>query len=121
MFDQIKKMFQPGGKSSSATRAYRILTVEDTEIDRKIIIKSLSSKGYDILIARNGQEGVDMAVAQKPDFVDARKYRGRKDSRCLKGYKKPVLQVERCIAFLGGAGYGNAPRRPKRQHRSPQC
>ncbi len=47
----------------------RILLVEDNEMNRDMLSRRLTRNGYEIIIAVNGQEGVDMAMAQKPDLI----------------------------------------------------
>jgi len=47
----------------------RILVVEDTEDNRRIVRDLLSSAGYDILEATDGEAGVAMARTHKPDLV----------------------------------------------------
>lgn len=47
----------------------KILLVEDNELNRDMLSRRLSRKGYEILIAVNGQEGVDLATSEKPDLI----------------------------------------------------
>ncbi len=47
----------------------RILLVEDNEMNRDMLSRRLKRKGYDVLIAVDGAEGVSMAVADDPDLV----------------------------------------------------
>lgn len=47
----------------------RILLVEDNEMNRDMLSRRLSRRGYEILIAVNGQEGVDMTRGENPDLV----------------------------------------------------
>ncbi len=47
----------------------RILLVEDQEDNRRIARDLLSSVGYEILEATNGEEGVAMAAAHRPDLI----------------------------------------------------
>ena len=47
----------------------RILLVEDNEMNRDMLSRRLKRKGYDILIAVDGKEGVDMAQSDSPDLV----------------------------------------------------
>ena len=46
-----------------------ILIVEDNEKNMKLARDVLQAKGYATLEAVNGEEGVDMALAHKPDLV----------------------------------------------------
>ncbi len=47
----------------------RILTIEDSLLSRRAIVKILRSDGYEILEAANGQQGLDMAATYAPDCI----------------------------------------------------
>ena len=47
----------------------RILIVEDTEDNRRILRDLLTAAGYDLLEAADGEAGVEMAARHKPDLV----------------------------------------------------
>jgi two-component system cell cycle response regulator DivK len=47
----------------------RILVIEDQEDNRIILRDLLTSVGFEVIEALNGQEGVDMAGAQQPDLI----------------------------------------------------
>ncbi|HLI10557.1 MAG TPA: response regulator [Alphaproteobacteria bacterium] len=47
----------------------RILVVEDTEDNRRIIRDCLSGAGYEIVEAVDGAVGVAMAASDKPDLI----------------------------------------------------
>lgn len=47
----------------------QILLVEDNEMNRDMLSRRLKKRGFDIQIAINGQEGVDMAKAGMPDLI----------------------------------------------------
>src|SRR5439155_9550583 len=47
----------------------RILLVEDNEMNRDMLSRRLMRKGYEVVVATDGQEGVDMAKSQSPDLV----------------------------------------------------
>jgi len=47
----------------------RILVIEDQEDNRAILRDLLTSVGYEILEAVNGEEGVRMAEAHRPDLI----------------------------------------------------
>jgi CheY-like chemotaxis protein len=46
----------------------RILLVEDNEMNRDMLSRRLIRKGYEVFLANDGQEGLDMALAQ-PDLI----------------------------------------------------
>jgi two-component system, cell cycle response regulator DivK len=47
----------------------RILLVEDNEMNRDMLSRRLRRRGFEVLIAGDGEEGVSMAAAEKPDLV----------------------------------------------------
>lgn len=47
----------------------KILLVEDNEMNRDMLSRRLTRNGFEVVIAVNGQEGVDMAAREKPDLV----------------------------------------------------
>ena len=49
--------------------AKRILIVEDQEDNRRIMRDVLSSAGYDLIEAVNGEDGVKLAHSERPDLI----------------------------------------------------
>jgi two-component system, cell cycle response regulator DivK len=47
----------------------RILIVEDQEDNRAILRDLLSTAGYELIEATNGQEGVELAQQRRPDLI----------------------------------------------------
>jgi len=47
----------------------KILLVEDNEMNRDMLSRRLERRGYDVVIAVDGQQGVDMAVAEPYDLI----------------------------------------------------
>ena len=47
----------------------RILVIEDTEDNRRILHDLLSNAGFDLLEADDGETGVAMATNEKPDLI----------------------------------------------------
>jgi len=47
----------------------RILIVEDQEDNRAILRDVLSTAGYELIEATNGQEGVERAQQERPDLI----------------------------------------------------
>jgi two-component system, cell cycle response regulator DivK len=47
----------------------KILLVEDNEMNRDMLSRRLGRKGYDIVIAVDGQQAIDMASAESPDLI----------------------------------------------------
>ena len=47
----------------------RLLLVEDNEMNRDMLTQRLERKGYQILIAVDGIEGVRLAKSERPDLI----------------------------------------------------
>lgn len=47
----------------------RILLVEDNELNRDMLSRRLSKRGFEIDIAIDGQQGIDMANSGQPDLI----------------------------------------------------
>jgi two-component system, cell cycle response regulator DivK len=47
----------------------KILLVEDNEMNRDMLSRRLIRKGYDVVMAEDGQEGVDLAGSAAPDLI----------------------------------------------------
>jgi len=47
----------------------KILLVEDNEMNRDMLSRRLERKGYEVVIAVNGQEGVELVSSTRPDLI----------------------------------------------------
>jgi CheY-like chemotaxis protein len=47
----------------------KILLVEDNEMNRDMLSRRLQRKGYQVMVALDGQSGVEMTQTQAPDLV----------------------------------------------------
>ena len=47
----------------------RILYVEDNEDNVYMLTRRLTRRGYDVLVARDGEEGVEMATREQPALI----------------------------------------------------
>ncbi|HSF92911.1 MAG TPA: response regulator [Paracoccaceae bacterium] len=47
----------------------RILLVEDNEMNRDMLSRRLKKRGFEVVMAFDGKQGVDMAVAELPDLI----------------------------------------------------
>jgi CheY-like chemotaxis protein len=47
----------------------RILIVEDNELNRDVLSRRLSTRGYDVLVAIDGLQGLALASACQPDLI----------------------------------------------------
>jgi hypothetical protein len=57
------------GPISNQKRNGRILLVEDTDVVVQLISEFLQYKGYEMILAHNGLEGVQMAAQERPDLI----------------------------------------------------
>lgn len=47
----------------------KILLVEDNEMNRDMLSRRLVRKGYEVVLAFDGQAGVDLAATEAPDLI----------------------------------------------------
>ena len=47
----------------------RILYVEDDEMNRDMLTRRLERKGYQVIVALDGEQGIKMARAESPDLI----------------------------------------------------
>lgn len=47
----------------------KILIVEDNDMNLDMLSRRLVRKGFEVATARDGQDGVDQALAQSPDLI----------------------------------------------------
>jgi two-component system, cell cycle response regulator DivK len=47
----------------------KILLVEDNEMNRDMLSRRLARRGFEVIFAVNGQEGVDLAASERPDII----------------------------------------------------
>jgi CheY-like chemotaxis protein len=47
----------------------KVLLVEDNEMNRDMLSRRLIRRGFDVVIAVDGAQGVDMAVSESPDLI----------------------------------------------------
>ena len=69
MTEQGPKKLRKLQLREDTSRPTRILYVEDAEVIRDTISRLLEVYGYKVASAKNGQEGVEMALKWKPDLV----------------------------------------------------
>ena len=46
-----------------------ILLVEDNDLNRDMLSRRLIKRGFSVLTAVNGKEGIDLAIKEKPDII----------------------------------------------------
>ena len=101
----------------------RILIIDDSTFQRRILLSLLKEMGHSVLEASNGREGLDTALREKPDLIITDLLMPELDGfSFLREAKKaglatPVLIVtsdiqtatrDRCLA-LGASGVLNKP------------
>lgn len=47
----------------------KILLVEDNEMNRDMLSRRLTRRGFDVVIAVDGEEGLSMATSEAPDLI----------------------------------------------------
>lgn len=47
----------------------KILLVEDNQMNRDMLSRRLTRKGYEVVIAIDGQQGIEMARSETPDLI----------------------------------------------------
>lgn len=47
----------------------KILLVEDNEMNRDMLSRRLIRKGYDVVLALDGQQAVEAATSERPDLI----------------------------------------------------
>ena len=47
----------------------KVLFVEDNEMDRDMLSRRLMRRGFEVVFAANGKQGVDLARSEKPDII----------------------------------------------------
>ncbi len=50
-------------------RMAKILLVEDNELNRDMLSRRLARKGYHVVVAVDGEQGISMTAAERPDLV----------------------------------------------------
>ena len=46
-----------------------MLLVEDNELNRDMLSRRLARRGYDVVVAKDGQQGIEMAKSERPDLI----------------------------------------------------
>lgn len=46
-----------------------ILLVEDNELNRDMLLRRLQRRGFQVVVAVDGQQGIDLACTLKPDLI----------------------------------------------------
>lgn len=65
MFTKFFSLF----KAKAAQKHIKILVIEDTEVDRRIVCAAIERGGYTALTAVNGKSGFELAKQERPDLI----------------------------------------------------
>jgi len=57
------------GEGEKGPDVAKILLVEDNEMNRDMLSRRLQRRGYDVVMAEDGQEGVVLAEKETPDVI----------------------------------------------------
>lgn len=49
--------------------SHKILVIDDSTIERDNLKNILSGKGYAVVLAENGEQGIELANKEKPDLI----------------------------------------------------
>ncbi len=83
----------------------KILVVDDDECLHELLGKVLNFMGYDSISAAIGKEGIQKAIAEKPDLIvldiDLPDMDGRDAARALRSH--PITRAIPILAFTGMA------------------
>ena len=87
----------------------RILVVEDNEMNRDMLSRRLERKGFEVVIAEDGQAGVELASSSNPDLIlmdlSLPVMDGWEATRCIKA--NPATQKIPVIALTAHAMAGD--------------
>ena len=77
--------------------AYKVLCIEDNPNHARIVRKILNSRGYDVVMSRDGLQGVAMAAREKPDLILLDMHlpdmTGESVISCLRGDRSTVSSI----------------------------
>ena len=76
---------------------YRILVVDDKDINRQILVKLLSPLGFEVKSAQNGQEAIDIWQQWQPDLI-------------WMDMRMPVLNGVEATQYIKAQANGNSPK-----------
>ena len=87
----------------------KILLVEDNEMNRDMLSRRLERKGFEVVIAEDGQAGVELASSSNPDLIlmdlSLPVMDGWEATRCIKA--DPATQKIPVIALTAHAMAGD--------------
>jgi CheY-like chemotaxis protein len=82
-----------------------ILVVDDGEVERKFMERTLTQRGYRVILAKSGEEAITLARENKPDliFLDFLMLGGMDGQEACKRIKSESYAKDIPIVFLSGS------------------
>lgn len=82
-----------------------ILVVDDGEVERKFMEKTLKARGYRVIVAKNGEEAVGLARENNPDviFLDFSMPGGIDGQETCRRIKSEDYAKDTPVVFLSGS------------------
>jgi CheY-like chemotaxis protein len=68
MLESLKEG-ESNGEQRQPDKMSKILLVEDNEMNRDMLLRRLKRRGYDVIVAVDGGEGLTMAQSEFPDLI----------------------------------------------------
>jgi len=67
--EQVLEMVAAAAGGGEEAMGTRILLVEDNEMNRDMLSRRLQRRGFEVLLAADGAEGIDKARSERPDLI----------------------------------------------------
>jgi DNA-binding NtrC family response regulator len=80
---------------------YKVLIVDDEEMVCAVLSKVISSKGYEVLVAHNGETSLELAERERPDVVLVDLLLDDMPGLAVMQRIKSVLPAVECIIVTG--------------------
>ncbi len=82
-----------------------ILVTDDGEVERKFMERTLTQRGYRVIVAKSGEEAINLARENKPDviFLDYSMPGGIDGQEACKRIKSETYAKDIPIVFLSGS------------------
>ena len=103
MLDKILGFFKRDKSSRNSDKL--IMVVDDGEVERKFMQRTLTQRGYRVLLAKSGEEAIDLARQNKPDliFLDFLMLGGIDGQEACRRIKSESYAKDIPIVFLSGS------------------
>ena len=69
MWHKVVKLFTKKTKPNGHVTRKKIMVVDDTEIDRRIIQRLLAKANYDLILAEDGEKALQLVKTERPDLI----------------------------------------------------